>query len=241
MKETPILFSAPMVKAILEGRKTQTRRAVKPQPPAECGIHYMLGNESWMEEQDRAPLRHTWEAWHGPLFESCPEKHLCGHFSVVSPYGQPGDRLWLREEHYRIGHWEPVPNMKTKGGRMKWRFVADSDEVRYSNDPPALFRKGRHHKDPGASVWHKRLARFMPKKLSRITLEIVGVRVERLQEISEEDALAEGGPMEEFHSLNSSLRGWWYPKLWESINGPGSWGANSWVWVLEFKRLEVGA
>lgn len=105
-----------------------------------------------------------------------------------------------------------------------------------SFEPPSSFRKGRHHKDPYTNAWHKRLARFMPGAFSRISLDVTGIRVERLQEISAFDALAEGCP---YHvkcdpTPEDVLK--WYSDLWESINGEGSWAANPFVWVVEFKR-----
>lgn len=235
-RERPILFSGPMVRAILEGRKTQTRRVVKPQPhdnfyPIDVGEYHpeRVGRDG----------------------EFCPALKTFGAYDDQSDYPapfHPGDLLWVRESFYRFGHWEPVPGVRTKGNRQKWRFVADSDETRF--DAPVEYRKGRHHKDPSTPAWHKRLGRFMPRALSRITLEATGVRVERLQDISEADAKAEGiercgGNMLRWQrfpdfadddsyctSARDSFR-----TLWESINGADSWDANPWVWVIEFKRV----
>lgn len=218
MKERPILFSGPMVRAILDVRKTQTRRVVKPQPQ-KSGRWWSWKNWEGSDDGDRF----------GPMLASI--------ISANSSYGAPGDRLWVREEHYRFGHWEPVPGVRTKTGRMKWRFVADSQEVCF--DAPDIFRKGRHHKDPGTPAWHKRLARFMPRLASRITLEITDVRVERLQDISEEDAMAEGCEWQHWTFPNSTTPGKTsYCVLWESINGAGSWDANPWVCVVSFRRIE---
>jgi hypothetical protein len=220
-KERPILFSGPMVRAILQGRKTQTRRIVKGDPAT------VISNIRTRDEKVIIP-----EWW----FSYCP-------------YGQPGDRLWVRETFYQFGHWESVPGVKTKTGRMKWRFVAHNDFVLY--DAPDEFRKGRHHKDPATPAWHKRLGRFMPRWASRITLEITGVRAERLNDISNEDCVAEGitaigkgvrmpdgryAQAGRYETKASTVRQL-YSELWESINGPGSWGVNPWVWVVEFKRV----
>lgn len=162
--------------------------------------------------------------------------------------GSVGDRLWVREEYYQFGHWEKVIGVITKKGRQKWRFVGMGDVV---FEPPAEFRKGRHHKDPQTKAWHKRLGRFMPRKASRIMLEIVGVRVERLQDISEEDAISED--IQPSETTHGGVRLWRdysgpdrvfgtnpiesYQTLWETINGPGSWSKNPWVWVVTFKKL----
>lgn len=235
MKERPILFSAPMVRALLDRTKTQTRRAF-----SEKNLKLFSAAVAFGEISDF-------------LNESQLGKNDLGYVLDFCPYGKIGGELWVREEHYRFGHWEPVPGVRTKTGRMKWRFVADSEEVLF--DAPAEFRKGRHHKDSATPAWHKRLARFMPRKYSRITLEITGVKVERLQDVSEEDAKAEGllwnalyrewGGVEKHPCSRPECPQWrWYEKpetafryLWESINGPDSWTENPWVWAISFKRV----
>lgn len=196
MIDRPILFSGPMVRAVLDGWKTQTRRVVTPQPPQECGIHYMLGNESWLAPEDRKPLRHSWEAWHGPLFEKRPNGHLCGTHSVKSPYGVPGDRLWVREA-WRVGKpndttrpRDILPPLIERGQGVTvlyeaggWRSVGPKgrEEPAYQDNKPMPEWAGK-----------LRPSMFMPRAFSRITLEVTGVRVERLQDISEGDAIAEG-------------------------------------------------
>lgn len=133
---------------------------------------------------------------------------------------------------------------------MKWRFVEDISEVRYLDNPPAEFRRGMHHKDPATPAWHKRPSQFMFRKHSRITLEIASVRVERVQDISEADARAEGADPEFEIDVATFVRGSFDPAtastyrlgfkhLWDSINkarGYG-WSANPGVWVVSFKRL----
>lgn len=213
MRERPIPFSAPMVRAILTGWKAQTRRACKARTQNQADIIAGAIMDDMAGKDDGV---HEGAAW---------QRFGC-------PYGQPGDRLWVREEHYRFGHWETVPGKTTKGGRLKWRFVADSDEVLYA--APVIYRKGRHSKDPATRAWHKRLARFMPQTLSRITLEVVAVRVERLQDISRGDCMAEGCPFPNMAGQTDPVA--WYQELWESINGAGSWAANPWVWVVEFRN-----
>ena len=166
--------------------------------------------------------------------------------SVRCPYGEAGDMLWVREEYYQIGHWESDLNPKTKRKsiRQPWKFIADSSEIRHNDNPPAEFRKGRHHKDPSTSIWHKRLGRFMPKSACRIFLKITDVRVERLQDIAEADCLAEGilnrGPFgyTAFGIDQSEKAVRAFQHLWEVINGPESWNANPWVWVVSFERIE---
>lgn len=198
MKEHPILFSAPMVRALLNGSKTQTRRVVKPQS----------------DEHGLTREAETWpDNWH--WFDSSCGLHRC-------PYGAPGDALWVKETfcvfdegrvHYRA-HFEHDPKGEKTYG-VKWS--------------PSI---------------------FMPRWASRITLEIIDVRVERVQDISESDAMAEGVDMETPVTLPFSNAMPWatvtykprsakdgYAALWETINGAGSWNANPWVWVIEFKRL----
>jgi len=229
MRERPILFSGPMVRAILDGRKTQTRRVVKPQP-ADC------------QRLARDPSSPSGYSLIADAYDD--EMLRC-------PYGIPGDRLWVREEHYRYGHWESVPGVRTKTGRMKWRFVADSYEVRF--DAPPVYRKGRHHKDAATPAWHKRLARFMPRWASRLTLEITDVRVQRVQDISGEDAADEGVNVARcgcdvcrmssvMCPADASSHILEFASLWELINakrGHG-WDANPWVWAITFRRVGEG-
>lgn len=228
MKERPILFSAPMATALLAGTKTQTRRVVLPMTRG------ILGAAGWR-----------------PFDLSLPNDRVsASHFS---PYGAPGDRLWVREAHYRFGHWEPVPGVRTKGGRQKWRFVADYGETLFVPPQGMRIRLGRHHKDPSTPAWHVRLARFMPRALCRTVLEVTSVRVERLHDLTEEDARAEGvemvgerwrnyAPPERessgIGSTPSTARESFF-SLWEAINGTQSLAANPWVWVVGFKRVEV--
>lgn len=236
MRERPILFSAPMISKILAGAKTQTRRIVAHPHIADADI--FAG----------APDEHgRWEfgiSGGGGVFAHGD--------SIRCPYGVHGDTLWVREEHYRYGHWEAVTGAwrRTRTGRQRWRFVADSAEIRY--EAPPVFRKGRHHKDPATPAWHKRLARFMPRSASRITLEVTEVRVQRLQDISEEDARAEGlifdgrywngAP----HAIKGTPRCMTtaraaFADLWDSINGrDGRWWSDSpFVWALSFRRVEA--
>ena len=181
MTDRPILFSAPMVRAILAGTKTQTRRVVKP------------AHKAWMDQ----PVTHQLGEWDKrPL-----------------PYGKPGDRLWVRET---------------------WQAVSGNDRARHIMTHPRPDRGWLEYAatprdDEPAYKWRPSI--HMPRWASRITLEVTGVRVERLQDISEADAISEGTPF--------PCGGWvgGYQKLWESIHGPGSWDLNPWVWVVEFKRV----
>ncbi|QRI88699.1 hypothetical protein JQN63_20425 [Delftia lacustris] len=208
MRERPILFSGPMVRALLAGTKTQTRRVVKPQPDStHSGFPY------WNVGGYRASWCRS-AADGGPLVPANP---------LLCPYGQPGDRLWVRET---FGHFERNENFKP------------GCEVFYRADGNCL------ELEPWRPSIH------MPRWASRITLEITGVRVERLQDISEADARAEGiecmagDPECGYRNyLDQTGQDWSlspresFQSLWESINGPASWSANPWVWPLDLRRL----
>ena len=210
MKERAILFSAPMVRAILAGTKTQTRRVVKlpHMNPLGQWEPTRFGGLDGGQLRDGSTIPEQGGIWHTRTGD-----HL------GCPYGQPGDRLWLRESFQT--HIGPF------GESLIYAYKATDDE-----------RLG-----PWRSPIH------MPRQASRITLEVTGVRVERLQDISEKDAIAEGieptmpNPghwnwkdyLAEGCQTHAVLS---YKTLWESINGPGSWDANPWVWVVEFKVLE---
>lgn len=209
-REVPILFGAPMIRAILAGTKTQTRRILK------------LANGKYKSPMNQA----SGDAVYNYSFEEVIER---ARWRI-------GDCLWVRETYYQFGHWEPIAGQTTRSGkRQKWRFVPDSPEISF--DPPAQFRRGMHRADPATPSWHKRLGRFMPRRASRTALEVVAVRVERLQSISEADALAEGIEGTEFwrdeHPASIC-----YSVLWNHINGPTSWDVNPWVAVVEFRRVE---
>lgn len=188
VKERPILFSGPMVQAILSGRKTQTRRVIKGKGTWSVEEADDFSNRKWPGFQDEYG---TWT-------------------DMECPYGYPTDRLWVRETHYV----ESAGNQDEVG-----RFV-----VYRSTD-----------KDAPVSKWTPSI--HMPRWASRITLEIKAVRVERLQDISEEDAKAEG--VKESIVLPGD-RGSFVPafgNLWCEINGVHSWASNPWVWVISFKRI----
>lgn len=237
MANKPILFSAAMVAAILDGRKTQTRRVMKTQMP----------ENFWREGGIDTAGEYAYAV---PLAEEEKDDHLVHECKF--PYGNIGDTLWVREEHYRVGHWEKCG--KTKTGKQKWKFVADiSGDVRYSDNPPSDFMVSRSKEYPDVNLWYKRLARFMPRSLSRIRLEITDIRVERLKDISQSDALSEGSylgkcdcfpkprtPIEAMVSQTwCHVHGQEFKNLWKSINGADSWDENPWVWVISFKVSDV--
>lgn len=204
MAERPILFSAPMVRALLAGTKTQTRRIVKPQPQG-----------GWSSGD------------HGC---SCDARENVG----PCPYGKAGDRLWVKETWKADQIWDGFRPIDIPEGEAII-YTADEHATRIV---PFGWGRGR------PSI-------FMSRAASRLTLELTDVRVERLNDINEEDALAEG--MDVFSDgagftvpLANGKPGPWqrnavdaYRNLWEVINGAGSWAANPLVWVLNFKRVEA--
>jgi hypothetical protein len=176
-----------MVRALLAGAKTQTRRALRGSP-------------------DTARNR----------------------------FGQPGERLWVRETFFAFGRWETRFNAAK--GRDEWYFVDMTRQsgfsYRYEADADACAYPHARREAGAAPAWHKRNALFMPRAASRVVLEIVQVRIERLREISAGDALAEGIVPGTVHDPVLAYRG-----VWERINGEGSWEANPLVWVVEFKPV----
>jgi hypothetical protein len=203
MKERPILFSAPMVHAILEDRKTQTRRPVK----ADYGKLEVSG--------DLDGLPFVFE--HG--YAGCDGcKYCCtGGRQILCPYGQPGDRLWVRESFCMV-----EAKIFASGG-IPMPIIYRADEGR---------RGGKWVKHY-AIRWTPSI--FMPRKASRITLEVVNVAVERVQEITPMECLNEGIANDE-HDLPLRLG---FEALWNFINAKRgfSWESNPWVWVVEFKRV----
>lgn len=200
MAEKPILFSSPMVRAILEGRKTQTRRIVTP-------IEQVGGMDTYkgfaLGSGDRP--------------------------GIYCPYGAPGGSLWVRETWLKLDldHWSDLtlPCDVIVHGRL--------NSVAYRADTDA---DGDRIRQEYGYKWRPSI--FMPRWASRITLEIKAVRVERLQEISEADAQAEGvKPIWNPHgggTINPHWHG--FRELWNSINGKrASWESNPWVWAVEFE------
>lgn len=204
MRERTILFNAPMVRAILAGTKTQTRRIISGHPGGDW-VHDGFG---------RITSKHPRQGRFGLFVRRGLDTDFPECDIVPCPYGQPGDRLWVRETFQRF---------------------TDDGAILYKADPADLEAMNDLKRDECLEArW--RPAIHMPRWASRITLEITAVRVERLQDISEADAIAEGVVWEQGQTATHV-----YESLWTDINGPGSWDANPWVWVVEFKRLEGGA
>jgi hypothetical protein len=214
MSQKPILFSGPMIRAILEGRKTQTRRLAKPR------------------FNDRTPCEH-WQGASGVMFRHCEH----GSEGLGCPYGEPCDRLWVKETWAYNQDPELYDSIRyiADGEVLKPEISSDTCGDDYCN---VGFRFSGFCDNPDECK-KKRPSIFMPRWASRITLEIAAVRVERLQSISEGDALAEGvGEFGEYvPGCDVSTPRDAYKELWAQINGADSWAANPWVWVIEFKRI----
>lgn len=202
MKSRPILFSAPMVRALLADTKTQTRRPLR--------------EGTWLDPKE------------GVIRMCSVGNGVTGFQSVACPYGVPGDQLWVREQFAGSIAYERHGYPLREWGNKIW-YCADGE--------------------PRSGQWTRpRPSIHMPRSLSRITLELTDVRVERLQDISEADALAEGVTpkwepgcsgrlMEAIGGFSFRPAASAYADLWEQINGAGSWDANPWVWALSFKRV----
>lgn len=240
MKERPILMSAPMVRACLDGTKTQTRRVVQTDAEKYEGI--IRGTVSQEAEN---------------IGKHCFFRDIGESVYLDCPYGQPGDRLAIKENAWM---WcEKRPAGTTLLGRKGWRYVPLlSAPVIYCADHPEKPQTDVVSPDTGnVLVWRKKPGRFLPKWAVRILGTIENVGVERLQDISEDDAKAEGIEFEDINDdpIHPADTGrYWrnyhpsdglifsqpidsYRSLWESIHGPSSWALNPWVWVVSFKVL----
>lgn len=199
--DRPILFSAPMVRALLDGRKTQTRRILKPQPP------------SWIYPDERpgyscmTPKGHI--EFRGRYVDPDGVDHGPAAKFVKLPYAK-GDRLWVKETwtHTGTGVWQTGDVHHARDGRVAYRATEDI---------------------PGAG-WFPSI--FMFRKFSRLTLVVTDVRVQRLSDCSEVDAIQEGVTLIE-GSLEDPVDA--YAVLWDNINGSGAWKANPWIVAVSFE------
>ena len=211
MKERPIIFNDEMVRAILDGRKTQTRRVVKPQPFIDASGNFCWNDSNFGQDLNGPRI----QAIASPIPSSKTKRVHC-------PYGQPGDRLWVREAFqgplwdednlYPDNGYSPEFCVYRADGGPRPEYIDADENLRFG--------------------W--RSSASMPRWASRITLEITNVRVERVQDISGEDAIAEGIQSASEYGNDADITD--FSQLWNSIYGPDSWAANPWVWVIEFRR-----
>lgn len=241
MREKPILFSAPMVQAILDGRKTMTRRIIKPQPDEKYSYcHGICTSSTDNKNVGRVGLG--------------PSNVLVKQF-IKPPY-QPGDHLYVRET-WRIGAWAENPgrisvDYKADGYiRREWLDVEDPERferywIQSTHDAEKAGLKfdldGQYHWEPGKAPTRWRPSIFMPKEAARIWLEVTNVRVERLQDITEEDAVKEGVKAYGPNNCSGTSARIAFAELWDSLNAKRGygWDGNPFVWVISFKVLEGG-
>ncbi|EPU1398729.1 hypothetical protein ACVUOX_000698 [Klebsiella pneumoniae] len=239
MKERGMIFNGEMTRAILDGRKTQTRRPIKWKQTRFTEIGEREDGSKWPWSED---AEHACDFWH------------------PCPFGAVGDRIWVREtwgvvsheldEDGRIQPWTP-DRPATAIHEMPFGNGYYSGHAIYAADGDFTWGDDDGYED-GRSCWKP--STHMPRAASRILLEITDVRVERLNAISEEDAEAEGIDMEALYDsqdcydciANHNMTGrptvtGAFKYLWESIYGEEGWKSNPWVWVIEFKRIEGGA
>jgi hypothetical protein len=227
-RERPILFSAPMIRALLSGAKTQTRRVIAP------------GRDGTVAEWRTAWVMDAVKRWAPSMDGWWTMAVDGGHIgSVQCPYGVPGDRLWVREAFYS----------DTLSPDTEYQHVHYREGLAHGHfhRRAALHLDGKSgHRGPWRPSIH------MPRWASRITLEVTDVRVQRLQDISEDDARAEGvdadpveawfdsvgGAGDPYAAACSKLYRFGFAKAWDSINGKRCpWSSNPWTWAISFKRV----
>ncbi|HBR2159103.1 hypothetical protein [Klebsiella pneumoniae] len=238
MKERGMIFNGEMVRAILDGRKTQTRRIMKPQPePCPRGGHWWPSNVFKTMLHVEEEMQNGKGGWGGLVGDACP-------------FGDVGDRIWVREA-YRfpaslddvsptgVGEMAVATGYRKPWAPTFYEFTGTfSDGWKGFETPPKVSDAGK-----------LRPSIHMPRWASRILLEITDVRVERLSAISQEDAQAEGMELTGWRPTYSDPDSGGevmtpydnFAELWSSIYGEESWKANGWVWVISFKRVEGGA
>lgn len=201
--ERPILFSTPMVQAIMSGTKTQTRRVVKNQPVYDEESGYKFWDNLMFDIHDN-------------VLETMYMPDHC-------KFGEIGDILWVRETYLKL-----VPeHFITSNYVYKSDMCPDSEEVRQQ-----YIKQGYPYN------WKPSI--FMPRDACRIRLEITNIRVERLHEITEKEAQAEGAEFQKWEGITETTQSYLngFTSVWLHINGDASWNSNPWVWVIEFKRIE---
>lgn len=216
MKERGMIFNDPMVRAILDGSKTQTRRIMRVQPDSPN-----FGLLRIVESTARSDVgKYHWS-----------ESNACGNHTrsklFTCPFGAVGDRIWVRETFAAFD--------------ADWKFPGRPNDLRDGPWPNLIYSAGSEKAPPKGTC---RPSIHMPRWASRITLEITDVRVEQLSSISEEDARAEGcagghDSIPDYHY--SATPNEHFRHVWTSIYGEESWLANQWAWVIEFRRIEGNA
>lgn len=225
MADRPIIFSAPMVRALLDGRKTQTRRVLGNSGPGRGRSNIFNAATGWSDSYVLDPGNANWR-------------------ERDTPYA-PGDRLWVREA-WRIGAWDwnnaQIAVDYCDGPRKEWLAVDDGDMLHRLIDQSRAdaVKAGLPMRDsyyeyswaPGHSPCRWRSPIHMPRWASRLTLLVTDVRAQRVQEISRGDAMEEGCPFANMADGPNPRD--WYRDIWNSIHGPDAWDANPWVAAISF-------
>jgi hypothetical protein len=207
MADRPIIFSAPMIRALLDGRKTQTRRIIKPSPEF-CGGGRSRDPQNWND-----PDAWGWENYDEGCWDLLSEGY------TGRPFYAPGDRLWVKEAWRFDVEWDDCPPREFDGADAIHYDADGSQDTSLWGDP---FRPGR-----------LRSPIHMPRWASRLTLLVTDVRVQRVQEISRGDAMEEGCPFANMADGPNPRD--WYRDLWNSIHGTDAWDRNPWVAAISFK------
>jgi hypothetical protein len=214
VKERPILFSAPMIRAILDGRKSQTRRICK--DACARGVWADAAHPA----RDGMPI-FWWNITGGAIRGRAEITQQTYETGLPCPYGGVGTRLWVREK-------------MREDAEGVWRYAADNEAVGCDRANEAAMVVWAHHNERTYCP-----SIHMPRWASRITLQITGVRVERLKSISLEDMRAEGlRPNNETSLLWRETLAENFRTLWDQINPKHPWSSDPWTWVIEFKRVE---
>ncbi|WP_320176658.1 hypothetical protein [Roseovarius pacificus] len=218
MTDKPILFSGPMIRALLEGRKSQTRRVLKPQPPSVEAVHDLAGiGYHWFPPKDPAqPWRPVGPVW-------AVRKLMGREPSISLPYA-PGDRLWARESFQAHSWAADCVTIRYRAEEKTKGFIEQIEQIKYPDGEKNAFK---YIAPRGPIYWRPSI--HMPRWASRLTLIVTDVRVQRLQEISEADARAEGALTGD-HSVYA------FSQLWGSLNADRGfgWEANPWVSATTF-------
>jgi hypothetical protein len=225
MKEKAISFCRRLIPRVMDGSKTMTRRTFEPQPE-----HINFATVEWFQTTP------------SPNPERVIGYYEDGESKEIKLRYERGDILWVKEEYYEYGHW--VVDGKTETGKDKMKFVPDGNYDKYpicyrdTMPPEVVFGKGK-----GSWGWYWRNPRFMPRYAARLFLRVTGVRVERLREITEKDAVKEGfkAMLREEGSILHTAREL-FEVTWNDLNGKRGfgWDSNPYVFVVEFERLTEG-
>jgi hypothetical protein len=229
MTDRPILFSGEMVRAILDGRKTQTRRKMSVQPWPNATVEVGPYHPHWI---DRNGESQPGTASFGAIWDH-QDIVNGGDAGLRCPYGAPGDTLWVRETCWAESTFDG-DGVRYPADHV-WRIIENTPEASEAWCKLALYG-GDAALDNETNIGKRVPSIHMPRWASRITLRITDIRAERLLDISCADAEAEGAGHEA--GLTGGQAREAFSHLWNKINGPGAWDDNPWVWVVAFERVK---